>query len=695
MTFLNPAVLFGLIAASIPILIHLLNLRKLKKIEFSSLIFLKELQKNKIRKIKVKQWLLLVIRTLILIFLVMAFARPALKGISLGGITSSAKTSAVIIIDDTYSMSVIKSDGSLFNKAKLHISEILSQLQEGDEVAVIKMSGFPQDEEINFSKDLSSAKDKIRALEISSVSGDLHSAIVKAEKLLSGSHNYNKEIYIISDFQKQRLTEEKALPDLSGGLSEKVRIYAIQPEKSVPVNAAVELVKILSGVFEKNKPVEVEGVIKNHSESPVENLTASLFINGERVSQKSISLQPGESQKVVFQGLLKKSGHQDIFIEIDEDMITEDNRRFESIFLPEKIKLLLLFDDAANVPFLKLALNIANPGGIFIIEEASTSKASSYDFRKYNAIIVIGSKGLNTRTELEQYVSGGGNLMFFPGRNESPENVKTLFSAIAPLRDAGNVTSTSAEFGTVDLLHPVLAGLFVSKEKSKIESPVINTYLKISSSSGYPVIRLNDGSFFLSEYKYGKGHALLFSVTPVPEASDLPYKSIFAPLIYKSVLFLSSSEREEQIIAGSPLILNNISTKYISLARANQPEEKITINSESGQISYSYTATNVLSNYFFKNASGIFRAVPVNCDTRESVPEYLTGQEIKDYLAKINFKGNLYEIGWNDNISAALGSLRFGTELWKYFVLLALILLIAEMLIARANKKDLEHFKNS
>ena len=118
MTFLNPLVLFGLLAASIPILIHLFNLRKLKKIEFSTLAFLKELQKNKIRKIKLKQWILLALRVLIILFLVFAFARPTLEGLAIGGTTSAAKTTAVFIIDDTFSMSVIDNQGSLLNQAK-------------------------------------------------------------------------------------------------------------------------------------------------------------------------------------------------------------------------------------------------------------------------------------------------------------------------------------------------------------------------------------------------------------------------------------------------------------------------------------------------------------------------------------------------------------------------------------------------
>ena len=149
MTFLNPVILFGLLAASIPILIHLLNLRKLKKIEFSTLQFLKELQKNKIRKIKFKQWLLLALRVLIILCIVTAFARPTLVGVSIGGTTSAAKTTAVFLLDDTFSMSVVDQEGSYFNQAKETIKKLLIQFEEGDEVGLILVSHQPDEIEID------------------------------------------------------------------------------------------------------------------------------------------------------------------------------------------------------------------------------------------------------------------------------------------------------------------------------------------------------------------------------------------------------------------------------------------------------------------------------------------------------------------------------------------------------------------
>src|SRR5687768_4361997 len=103
MIFLNPFILVAMAAASIPLLLHLLNLRKLRTVEFSSLKFLKELQKTRIRRLKLKQILLLILRTSLVIFAVLAFARPALHG-SAGLPGSHASTTAVILIDDSFSM---------------------------------------------------------------------------------------------------------------------------------------------------------------------------------------------------------------------------------------------------------------------------------------------------------------------------------------------------------------------------------------------------------------------------------------------------------------------------------------------------------------------------------------------------------------------------------------------------------------
>lgn len=139
MNFLNPAFLFGLIAAALPIILHILNLRKLKIIEFSSLQFLKEMQKHKIRRVKLKQLLLLLIRTLLVICIVLAFARPVVEG-NFAGLETYSNSSSIIIIDNSFSLDMSDEHGNRWGQCKRAVNDILAGLREGDEVVLIEMA---------------------------------------------------------------------------------------------------------------------------------------------------------------------------------------------------------------------------------------------------------------------------------------------------------------------------------------------------------------------------------------------------------------------------------------------------------------------------------------------------------------------------------------------------------------------------
>ena len=143
MTFLNPYVLFGLIAASFPVLFHLFAQKKARRVEFSSIRFLQKLEKSSMRKVKLRQILLLILRTLLIICLVMAFSRPALRGY-LGGFfgTSHANTTVVLLIDNSASMSRRNPNGTYFKQATDAANEIANAIEDGDEAVIIPLASL-------------------------------------------------------------------------------------------------------------------------------------------------------------------------------------------------------------------------------------------------------------------------------------------------------------------------------------------------------------------------------------------------------------------------------------------------------------------------------------------------------------------------------------------------------------------------
>ncbi|MCU0332094.1 MAG: BatA and WFA domain-containing protein, partial [Ignavibacteriaceae bacterium] len=511
MTFLNPAVLFGLLAASIPIIIHLLNLRKLKKIEFSTLQFLKELQKNKIRKIKIKQWLLLALRVLIILAIVTAFARPTLVGVSIGGTTSAAKTTAVFILDDTFSMSVIDQNGSYFNQAKETMKDLLKQFEEGDEFGLVLVSHQP--DEIEMTSNLTKFQEEVNSSVISFSSNKLNNAIIKAVQVMGNAKNFNKEIYLFTDFQEGRLANENEITDLKEQLGEQVRLYSFNYGGKEVSNFGIDNLKISTQIFEKDKAVKFEATVKNYSEKTKDNLVVSLFINGERLAQQSLNLNPGESKTANLEASAKTFGYNEALAEIEEDDILQDNKRFASFFIPEKIPVLILADNLNDTKLIELALNSVSESGYFDITIKKTEQISGTQLNNFQVIVFLSDNFSNAQVKLNQFLSSGKGMLIFP----SSQGISSAGSFVKMER------GQSIQFNEIDFNHPVFENIFVDEKKKQVESPDFYSFYKINpAGKGKRIISLADESSFLSQYSVTGGKILLFSSSPVFSWSDFP-----------------------------------------------------------------------------------------------------------------------------------------------------------------------------
>ena len=697
MIFLNPAVLFGLLAASIPVLIHLLNLKKLKKIEFSTLTFLKELQKNKIRKLKLKQWLLLALRVLIILFLVTAFARPTLKGLALGGTTSAAKTTAVFILDNTFSMSAVDANGSFFNQAKQTIINLLKNLQEGDEAALVLVSD-KGNEEIKPTLNLDEFLKQVKDADISYSSGTINHSLIKAAEVLGNSKNFNKEIYLLSDFQKSRLAEEESLPDLSKLLNDKIKLYTFNFSGKDIFNLGIDDLKVNTQIFEKNKPVSFNVTVTNFSDQTADNIVVSLFIDGERKAQLSISLAGGETKVITMDAVAESTGYTDAFAEIEDDNIVQDNKRYVNFYVPDKIPAAIFYNDENDTKFVRLALSLAGDTGTIKLTGKNLNQISSFDLSQFEVVIIDGSQNIADIDRLKSYVENGGGLFIVPAENDNVSDFSNLTSKIglpAPEGAAGklNETANAVTFDKIEFEHPIFQNIFSVSDKKKLDSPEIFYHYKISTKGqGLSIITLTDGTTFLSDYKIGNGKVLLLNTSPVLSWSNLPLKNIFAPLILKSVFYLASKDRPgNDYFAGdqATVTLPGVTLPRIKVDRPDKTEEFLNME-KSGSLNFiTYNKTNVTGNYIFYSGSGIADEISVNADPKESIPKSLTSKEFEKYLNEIHFKGKHISISKNDNPSEIVLQSRFGSELWRLFLIAALITAVVEMAVARSARKDL------
>ena len=689
MVFLNPSILLGLLAASIPILIHLLNFRKLEKVEFSTLSFLKELQNSTIKKIKIKQWILLLLRVLIIIFLVIAFARPTLESVNIAGATSTAKSSAVFIIDNSFSMNYVGDDGSNFSRSKKNAKEIISQMQDGDEFSFILSS-----DSIISSTNIEQSLRLIDNLETNFISEILFEKIKKAITFLNESKNINKEIFLFSDFQKSTFVEEIDTNILAEIVQQNgIKLYSFDMGLQESKNISINNLQLSNSIVEINKSLTFTATINNYTDENRNNITASLFLNNKRVAQQNVNLINRESKNIELESSLSTTGLIEVRVELEEDNIIEDNKFYLNFWVPEKIKTLILFDNNADLIFLEAALNSSSTSGQIEFNRVQANRALNEDLEKYDLIILMSGE-INNSNKILNYLNNGGNLVFIPPNNITSSKLSNL-KKIINLPSYTDIVSSSTdkdylEFGKINFNHPIFMSLFENSKKNEIESPVISKYIKFNITPKVnSIINLIDGSVFLGEYNFGEGKILFMNTAPNLEWNNLPIKGIFAPLVTRMVIYLSSIQKEDNTHLPGEKIDLTVNHLAFPLIDAELPigNDKINLQDYNQNI-YSYENTTQIGSYKFYNNNEMIYFTTVNPNPKESDLTKLDDDILLDYY-NILFDNNYLVFKSGENYLDKIQQARFGTELWQYFLALVLILAIIEMFIARSTKKDL------
>ncbi len=197
--FANAALLYGLAAASIPIVIHLLNRRKFREVPWAAMRFLLAAIRKNRRRIRIEQWLLLAIRTLIILLVVSAMAKPFLE--TFGAVIVGHRTHRVLVLDASLSMGYKSGDSSRFDQAKALAGQLVKDSRQGDAISVILMGDPPRVAIGDPSSNLSEVKREINDLAISDGAADLIATFEKVDKVLEVSQIYQKEVVFLTDLQ--------------------------------------------------------------------------------------------------------------------------------------------------------------------------------------------------------------------------------------------------------------------------------------------------------------------------------------------------------------------------------------------------------------------------------------------------------------------------------------------------------------
>jgi hypothetical protein len=706
MSFLNPLVLLGLAAAAIPVILHLLNRRRVRTVQFSSLRFLKELQHSSLRRLKLRQWLLLLLRTLTIVALVLSFARPVLHGNLAGFSGTRARTSMILVLDDSPSMTVRTERGRVFDRAREAAGRVLSLAGEEDRVALLPLSTLGSGTLPGYGQ-VQSARATLQRLEPSQVARRFSESLPALRGLAGASSDANREVYLFTDRQASQFGPP--YPDSAGSPAEGIRFFLIHPRTVPPLNAGVTDVRIETRFLARNRPARALVTLQNFSGAAIHQETVSLYVEGTRVAQQAVDLPPGTSTVIPVSFVPKRAGILTGRATIDDDALEADNVRHFVLNVPEKFTVLVAGPETEEVRYPLLALTLGGDSLSAGRIEARSIPAAQLPLTDLTATRVLLLNGIDALSPAEgsasaSFVRRGGSVILFPGAGLQASTFNDFFwkplglpSVMGDLPPPSAGSESFVTFTSVDRAHPLFAGLFDDRRQGAglpMESPKIHRTAGLKAG-GVPIITLSNGEAFLAEYRIGNGRVLAFGVDPGTAWSDFPLKGIFAPLLHRAVAYCSAeSEQESTASVGAPLRFairsgGDESPGARAIVSPSGLEERVAprIQTGTGTEEFLSSPTTETGVYFLREGSPpvTLAARAVALPPREGDPDTLRQEDFPALWSALGASGGSV-MSIESNLEQDVRQSRFGIELWRYFLGLALLCALGEMLVGRERR---------
>lgn len=573
MAFLNPLFLFGLLAAGIPLLIHLWNRRRVVTIDFSSLMFLTAAHRENARRFQLRQLLILLLRMVIVALIALALARPFLTlGLPIASVR--AKTDLVIVLDNSYSMAYQDVDGMRFEKAKTLATDILDTLRHGDSAAFILMSDSPKPVFRQLTPDIDSIIAAINNAEVSYRTTNVQPSFELAHEILTESVQLNKELYLISDFAQNGWENWSRLPNRSGA-----RISLIPVTENEAHNISIEEIRPSNQLIGVNLLLQMNVTIANHSAAPLAQHILTLFIGGEKQKTVNFSAAADESLKTILTYNFSMPGTHTGYLTLTEDRLNIDNRRYFALDVIGEVRVLCVGE---QTEYLMLALNpnnFVNPSrvpmdavpqstpenerksdGVMILPTQCTpTEFETFPLDDYDVIILADVPKISNQisAQLQEFIRHGKSIIVFVSNRSDPTNYNELSSIWLPAEVGNTLIWTPPEqIGMYQESHPIF-DIFPNEGFSAQYAPQFYNGVVLRPMPESEVIaRFADNTPFLVERIRGTSAVLLYNCGLLAQqgaaatANDLLVNPYFLPMLQQSVMYAAMASSNSLTWAG-------------------------------------------------------------------------------------------------------------------------------------------------
>lgn len=676
MSLLHPEFLLALTALAVPIIIHLFNFRRFKRVVFPNVRFLKEVDLKTRSKNRLKHLLVLLSRLLAVAALVFAFARPFIPVNDNDKVVKSRHLA--VYVDNSFSMSLENEQGNLLAQSIGVASKIADSHGPNDRFLLLTNDLKAEHQRLLSADEF---KEAVASIQESPASRSYSEIYDRASDALGRSEAEARTLFYISDLQERSFDPVNARPDTL------MNTRIIQLAHAGQGNVYVDSLWFESPVRSTHSPERIGVRVVNASGKDLYDIPVRLTIDGVQRALGTMTLKPFSSVDSVLTYSNERTGWQRGNISIKDHPIIFDDALNFAYEVEENCNIAILgpTKDRTKVK------RIFDKDLYYKVSESELRQIDVSTIQNQDLIVLAGVNSVSSGVsrELSKFVSEGGSVCFIPG-NEVDRNSINEFLLTLQANTIAEVRNREMKVSDIDVDHPLFQDVFDQTPRN-MNLPKVQRFLSFNSrvqSVEERVMRLQDGHSFLSAYPIGKGRSFIFATGLDAAASDLGAHSIF----------ITSLLRMAEMSGGTPVIYEEIgSDRPVELRLGERPTDAVySIISSDGTFSFipeqrSQGSQTLLFDRGQLSEAGIYGVttgteekalIAYNYDRQESRMEFMSKDEA---MADLERNGTLtasfidIETLQSGDFSAAIA----GSPLWRYFIIAALIFLAIEVLLLK------------
>lgn len=677
MNFLHPEFLFGLLALIFPIMVHLFNFQRYKVVYFSNFNFLQNLQMQTKRLSDVKRWILLLVRMLIIVFVVMIFAQPYFSKSTNKKIFG--QNTVCVFVDNSFSMSS-KGDGNLLiNEAKESAKQIAGAYAPSDKFILLTNDLSAEQFRAISREDFLAKLDQIQPGGTSKRFSEIYPRVAD---LFAQINQSNKLVYYLSDFQMSSFDLSNFANDTT------LNISLIHFSHANSNNLAIDSCWFEEPVFRQNQNLTAYVQVRNHSNRDYENIPISLIINAKSKASAIFNVAANGSVAVPLNFSCNDAGFMNGEVKInDPGEISFDNSYYLNFTISSSVNVLEI-KDKTNSPYLKA---IYQTDSIFQYSEQNLRALKYEELAKYQLVILSQPEQLATGTasELIKYVNNGGALAL-----TMPPKVILDASLVSFLQkecglNLSLIDTSLTNIQYVNTLNSLYKQVFDGSLLGT-DLPIVKRHFSITDTKGMfqELFKVKNSDCIFGVTPVGQGLVYVFGIAPDDFFGDFSHHPLIVPTFINMAFSHYHHQKLYYYIGEQEVIRTDVvDLKDDNILKIRSLDKKVEIVPQivpsNGEMQlYEQNQISEPGNYQIMDGEKVMAGIAFNYTHSESNMSFFSKENLQQMINQLSFK-NISTQSFSQNISTSQIASSSTTTVVKWLILIALLLVLAEVLVVK------------